>query len=377
MTVGIKAINRQLSPLHCAFRTLQSLPLPDRNVLTLHPEHEDGIRDFVLNYVFNDQRMFECASSFSDADGFNGYDESIKALFRSTANHEVLARRGVVNLWGVPPFQDPFWLGNLTEIRSLLEQLGLKVNSFFTLEDTAKAIALAGIAQFNIIVSHVYGISAGIVAEEVYRTNFISTPLPIGPTATDAFINAIGKALKIKSTLVELVISREKSRYQRAIHPYSGHSVFTQHVPVVVVGDANYSVALTRFIADDLGWDPLLTICTDRLSQEEQERITMSLSRLKSGHVAKLYFESVDYNVHDLIRQSVTSYRRALQNRFPVLIVGSSLEKKLADELKAGHLSISSPASDRLVINRCYSGYNGGVRLIEDLAAIYQNSKTN
>ena len=49
------------------------------------------------------------------------------------------------------------------------------------------------------------------------------------------------------------------------------------------------------------------------------------------------------------------------------LLLGSSWDREIARELGACHLSIAAPITDRLVLDRSYLGYRGGLALIEDL----------
>ena len=50
-----------------------------------------------------------------------------------------------------------------------------------------------------------------------------------------------------------------------------------------------------------------------------------------------------------------------------LLILGSSWDKHIADELNADLLIISVPVQHRLVMNCGYLGYEGGLRAIEDI----------
>ena len=50
-----------------------------------------------------------------------------------------------------------------------------------------------------------------------------------------------------------------------------------------------------------------------------------------------------------------------------LLILGSSWDKHIADELHADLLIISVPVQHRLVMNCGYLGYEGGLRVIEDI----------
>jgi nitrogenase molybdenum-iron protein beta chain len=51
----------------------------------------------------------------------------------------------------------------------------------------------------------------------------------------------------------------------------------------------------------------------------------------------------------------------------PAFVLGSSLDRELAESLRAGHLSVSFPVSNRAILDRTYVGYAGGLRLVEDL----------
>ena len=48
-------------------------------------------------------------------------------------------------------------------------------------------------------------------------------------------------------------------------------------------------------------------------------------------------------------------------------IIGGTWDKDIAYELNAHQLSISIPITDRLILDRAYIGYSGGLRLAEDL----------
>ncbi len=47
--------------------------------------------------------------------------------------------------------------------------------------------------------------------------------------------------------------------------------------------------------------------------------------------------------------------------------MGSSLDLELDQSIGAAHLSVSFPVANRAVLDRGYTGYRGGLRLVEDL----------
>ena len=59
------------------------------------------------------------------------------------------------------------------------------------------------------------------------------------------------------------------------------------------------------------------------------------------------------------------------RHTFQVLLA-SSLEKFIGpEEFQAIHLSVAFPVYDKVILDRSYAGYRGGLAFIEDLTATY------
>ncbi|MRR36266.1 hypothetical protein EG829_16640, partial [bacterium] len=134
-----------------------------------------------------------------------GYDLVLQALVKDYLERGLPKVKGKVNLWGVVPYMDPFWRGNLEGARHLLELLGLEVNSFFTPADSLESIRRAGEAELNVVVSDIYGQEAAKQFEERHGTPYLTLPLPIGPSASEEFLRVVGNALNLESDRVEAV----------------------------------------------------------------------------------------------------------------------------------------------------------------------------
>jgi len=332
----------------------------------------DDIKTVVAEFSGDGAPIIGAETGGFRGNSYWGYDLVLQALFRDFVEKAPGKEQSKVNLWGIAPYSDPFWRGNLEGVRHLLEQLGLQVNSFFTTGDNLEGIRFAGGAALNIVVSEVYGIGAAKLAEERHSIPFLSLPLPIGPTAAATFLRAVAAQLGLGSGTVEEVIVREKRDYFSLLEPLTDcwNDLDLQRY-AVVVGDANYAGALTRFLADDLGWLPELTVCTDPLRDDEQQRLTDGLTGLDSGYRAHLVFETdAGQVIHHLRRKWPAGNGNMYHNAFsPAFVVGSSLERELAQSLGAGHLSVSFPVANRAVIDRGYTGFRGGLRLTEDLVS--------
>ncbi|WP_035283913.1 MULTISPECIES: hypothetical protein [unclassified Clostridium] len=56
-------------------------------------------------------------------------------------------------------------------------------------------------------------------------------------------------------------------------------------------------------------------------------------------------------------------------------ILGSSLDEEISKDLNGFYLGISTPVSEQLIMDKSYAGYNGGLRLAEDVfSAILKGS---
>jgi nitrogenase molybdenum-iron protein beta chain len=342
----------------------------------------DDVRAVVSEFQDEGVEIIYAETAGFKGDSYRGYDLVLQSLLRNYAgpavgkvrgrNAKAKKARGKVNLLGIAPFMDVFWRGNLEGLRSLLGRLGLEVNSFFTPADSLDGIRSAAEAELNIVVSDVYGTEAARASEELYGTPYLALPLPIGPAATDLFLRQVGDALGLDRQKVERVIDEENGLYFHYLEPLvECYNDLDLQRYSVVVGDASYSVALAKFLTDDLGWLPELVVCTDRLDPEQQNLIKSRLADLESGLKPHMVFETdTSEIVYHLNRHRPRSHGQKYYHAFnPAFVVGSSLDRELALSLGAPHLSVSFPVANRAVLDRGYTGYRGGLRLIEDLVS--------
>ncbi|GHV00901.1 hypothetical protein FACS189483_11130 [Spirochaetia bacterium] len=125
-----------------------------------------------------------------------------------------------------------------------------------------------------------------------------------------------------------------------------------------VVGDASTAIGMTRFLANDYSFAPVVTIVTDNpFREEDRQRITERITNLEYAKAPDLFFEADHYNIMQKLRE----YNNI------TLLVGSSLEEEIALERNIQCQVMSFPVSDRLILNRTYAGYRGTLSLVEDL----------
>lgn len=220
-------------------------------------------------------------------------------------------------------------------------------------------------AEFNLLVSPWLGLNNVKKLESKFGTPYLHYPvLPIGAAETSKFLRAVGDFAKIDKKKVEEIIEKQEKEYYYYIERFADVFLETRVMAkrFVVVSDSQYSLAITKFLVNDLGLFPAKQYIIDDAPEKYRKSIEGYFKELNYDIEAEVEFSVDGYKIHDEIRN--TDY-----HGYP-LILGSSWEKKVAKQTDAHYLSISWPINERLVINSSYVGYAGGLKLLEDIYSV-------
>jgi nitrogenase molybdenum-iron protein beta chain len=302
-----------------------------------------------------------------------GYDSVLQSLFRNYLTPTATKVKGRVNIWGVTPAQDVFWEGNLLELRRILEGIGLTVNSFFTHKDSLPVIKEAAQAELNIVVSPVNGVAAARVFKELHGVDHFITDLPIGAKASAEFLLAVAQRLELDPVPVEEFLAAEKERYYHFFDRISdSYSDLDLQRYTVIVADTTYAIALARFASTELGWLPTLVAITDPTEEEAKPALVARFAGSLDDPQASVVFETDASQISGHLYERWPKPDGGKYSRpfGPAFVIGSRLDKEFADDIKAGHLSVTFPISNRFVLNRGYAGYHGALHLTEDIFSV-------
>lgn len=333
----------------------------------------DDVRAVVKRYKNGDLPVLAAETVSFKGNSYYGYELVLETLFRDFVEKSPVKDTATVNLWGVVPMQDVFWKGNLGVLKGLLKKLGFETNTFFGQGETLDNLKKAGRAVLNIVVSDAYGIEAAKVFEEEHGVPYLTVPLPIGDHGTSRFLRTVGSALGVDEAKIETLIHEERKAYypylERLADVYNDLD-FQRYA--TVVGDPNYTQALTRFLADDLGWLPELVVITDILEDEQKERVLSAFSGYESGLRPEIVFDADASSVVGHINRHwpQTNGQKYYKGFSPGVIVGSVMERDTAEQFKVPLLPVTYPISNRVVLNRAYAGYSGGLTLAEDVLSL-------
>ena len=123
--------------------------------------------------------------------------------------------------------------------------------------------------------------------------------------------------------------------------------------------DASYSIGFSKFLLNELGIIPAKQFIVDDTPDEYKEVIIEEFKNISEFRSAKVEF-NVDAGAVQIEIEKESKEDRAL-------IIGSGWDRDLAIKLNADLLIVSVPVTYRLVLNCGYAGYNGGLRVIEDI----------
>jgi nitrogenase molybdenum-iron protein beta chain len=307
---------------------------------------------------------------FANTPGFKGnnylgHDWVLRAIFeqylpRVWKNAPV--QKGLVNLFVSPPMQDAFWLGNLRELELLISELGLSVNTIFGFDRGLENIAKLPQAELNILVSPWAGLESIKYLSDTYNTPLLHYPvLPIGAFETSKFLRAVAEAANSDMVLAERVINKKEAEYYYYVERYS--DIFLEQRIMskrfIIVSDAHYTLALTKFLVNDLGMFPETQFVTDDTPEKYRAALKDEFKKLNYGIEAEIEFHVDGGEIAQKIRSINFSGNP--------LIIGSSWERQIAQEVSGIFVNVSYPMVDRMVINGHLAGYSGGLKLLEDM----------
>lgn len=286
-----------------------------------------------------------------------GYETVWTTMINQVIEEDVPKDDKLVNIFGIIPYHDPFWSGVLEEIDRILSALGLKVNTFFTKHQGIETIRKCSGAALNIIINPWLFKGPAKKMEQKFGIPSIRVlGLFVGATDTTKFVRQVAEAMHLDQEIVDKVIAAE----EEYVYDYLAQSVgVVSWKRFAVVADANNAVGITRYLANDFSFTPVLVIVSEPLfRQEDKDRIVAQIEDLEYAKPPKVIFASDQYEINQALREEEEEI---------TLLIGSSNEREVALEKDIQFILAAFPMNERLVFNRTYAGYRGSLTFTEDL----------
>ena len=262
----------------------------------------------------------------------------------------------LVNIFGIVPYHDPYWYGNLEEIRRILERLGLRVNTFYTNHQTIDDVKKSSGAALNIVINPWLFEKPAEKYKEKFGVPWIKYPgLPVGATDTTEFVRQVAEALSLDKELVEKVIWEEEDYVYSFLEQAIGRLSWKRFG---VIGDANSAIGITRYLANDYSFTPKFTIVSETIYRgHDVQLIKDRITNLEYAKAPEVVFAADQYRINETI----------YKHDDVSLIVGSANDREAASYKDVQFFEATFPVTTRLFFNRAIAGYRGSLTLTEDL----------
>lgn len=261
----------------------------------------DDVGSVVKEFQENGVPIIYAETGGFKGDAYKGHELVLEAIIKQYLKPTSQKKSGLVNVFASVPNHDPFWEGDLNEIKELLGSIGLKANILFG-HNTGGINAINDIpnAEFNLVISPWIGVNVAEILKEKYNTPYL-------------------------------------------------------HYPVLPIG----GVETSKFLVNDLGLLPVHQFITEDVPEKFKNTIRQYFKDFPLGISSDVTFSQDGWDINE----KIAKYHI---NTMP-LILGSSWDMDIADDMNGLHLSVALPISDRLILNHTYVGYRGGLNLTEDI----------
>lgn len=325
----------------------------------------DDVAETVSHYSDSDKPVVFASTAGFKGNNYKGHENVINAIIDQFLEPTDEKEQGLVNIWADVPYQDLFWLGNYRELAKLVEELGLKPNVIFGYGNGLENIKKIPKAQFNLLVSPWVGLSCVKKMEQKFGTSYLHIPtLPVGAFETSKFLRTVGEFAGVDKEKVEKIITKHENYYYYLIERYADLFLETRVMAkqFSIIGDTQYTLGITKFLVNDLGLIPAQQFITDNTPKQFRDNIKVEFENLNYGLKADAVFETDSYKIHEAVK--LHDY-----HGYP-LILGGYYDKELTNELSGHFLNITWPVQDKIVLDESYVGYQGGIKLIEDIYSV-------
>ncbi|OBR96431.1 nitrogenase molybdenum-iron protein beta chain [Clostridium ragsdalei P11] len=326
----------------------------------------DDVKHIVKEYQQKDIPIVFAETGGFKGTNYKGHELVIEAIINQfIGDVEVKKEKRLVNVFASIPYQDSFWSGNLAKIKHLLEATGLKVNILFGPESGGvKEWKTIPNAEFNLVLSPWVGLKTAKLLKTKYKTPYFHYPVvPIGASETSKFLRQVGEFAGLDKSRIESLIKKEEKNFyyyiERAIDFFTEFR-FSMPDRFFNINDSFYALGISKFLPNGLGILPGEQYITEDTPKEYQEFIINQFKHLSKNTSSKVIFEIDGGKISHKLKEY------DYDGHTP-LILGSSWDIDIARHQNGFWLNISLPVMHRLVLDRSYIGYSGGLRLAEDI----------
>ena len=335
----------------------------------------DNVEEIAKDYASQGLPLVGTDTPGFKGNAYSGHEAVVKAIINQfVGNVKPQVEKGLVNVFADVPAQNPFWRGDFEQLKKMIEKLGLKVNILFG--TSSKGISEwknIPNAEFNILVSPWVGLDIVESLKQKYGTPYLHYPiLPVGAVQSSHFLRTIADFAGIPNELVEEVIKKEEERYYEFfVDTADFFSTLQNNLPyeLYASGDSLTIFGVIKYLENEVGYIPNAVFVTDNPNQKNENNLRELFKKEFPEYADKLFFEIDSEKIAENVIPELQKTNRAL-------VLGSDWEKLYTKQSGNLFQYISAPIHQQLIISKSYVGYEGGLRLLEDIYNTLFEGKT-
>jgi len=330
----------------------------------------DDIEEVARSFAGREKPVIYASLPGFKGNNLYGHSEIVKALIDQYVAPRAAARAPEVNprqvnVWGIVPFYDTFWIATLEKLSALLRRLGLEPNILYGRGKTLADWDRIPSAGLNLLLSPWVDLDIAVLLEERFGTPFFHYPhVPIGPTQTADFIHRLVRHAGLDEIAAGGIVKEGEDRY----YYYFNHFlrfVYTCRVTpreFYINSSAAMALPLTKYLIEDLGMVPRRVFVSENVPEEHQARVRGYFNDMEYEHPEdiEVVFTNDGGLCDTYVKRDETVFRKSA-------LFGTTWDELTAKTHQIPFVPVSAPYGDRMVGQKTYFGFDGAIDLIADL----------
>ena len=282
---------------------------------------------------------------------------ALEDLIRSLMHHRpARSPYPTVNLFG-PPIFGPGVAAEYAEAERLLDLIGVEINARVPLGANAGDLERLPRAWANVLLYREVGESATLFLQDEFGMPRVTTPL-IGAAGTGAVLRSVGELCQLDPKSVQRTIWAELATAKLPWYARLEPPETFRDRRVAIFGDFTYPLGLGYALAREVGLE--ITACGTYLTHLERDFL----------------FHVHTFTEGAFVEDDPDEVAARIEAAKPDLIVGTHLEKSVADSLSVPFLPLCPPVTDRPFVGRPLMGYTGSSILADALDNVLREKGT-
>lgn len=273
-------------------------------------------------------------------------DLAVESLVRAHAKPLEKSQEPTVNLFG-PPVLNPRAAAEYEEAERLLGLLGVGVNARVPLGGSVRELSRISRAWANLVLYREAGESATLYLQDEFEIPRVTTPM-IGAAGTGAVLRAIGELCGLEAGRVQRVIWGELGQTSKL--PWFARLMAPETLRgrrAAIFGDLTYTLGLGYALAREVG----IEVAWAGTYLEHLER--------------DFLFSANSFTDYAFFTDDPAEVAARVEEYEPELLIGTHLEREVADALGVAFLPLCPPAAVHPFVEKPLMGYSGSSSLAD------------